>query len=269
MSKDQKGFITYGDFEAVADELTNEQLGQLFRAKLNYFNTGKAPKFDGILKYVWIPIQQQMDRDSENYEKKCAKMRENANKRWSKSGKSDAMQLHANDANTNTKTNTDTKTDTDTDTMSAETDASSLALSLIEYLNEKAGTDYELNGSITERIQVLLIAGYTPDQMRTVIDKKCAEWLGDEKMRGYLRPSTLFGDKFWEYLSSPVSLALERERETSRKKSELRWELEEKKTALNDLRDSLKGADPKERRILREQIAILEDSIGLIERRLA
>ena len=37
MSKDQKGFIVYGDTKALADELTDEQLGQLFRGMLNYF----------------------------------------------------------------------------------------------------------------------------------------------------------------------------------------------------------------------------------------
>ena len=113
MSKEQKGFIVYGDTKALADELTDEQLGQLFRGMLNYFTEGKAPKFSGILKFAFIPIKQQMDRDSEKYEEKCQKMRDNARKRW---GNNEGMQLHANDANTKTNTNTKTKTDTDTDT---------------------------------------------------------------------------------------------------------------------------------------------------------
>ena len=76
MGKDQKGFVIYGDVQAVVDELNDEQAGKLFRAMLAYFATGKAPKFDGILKYVWIPIKQQMDRDKEKYEAKCEKNRE-------------------------------------------------------------------------------------------------------------------------------------------------------------------------------------------------
>ena len=36
-----------------------------------------------------------------------------------------------------------------------------------------------------------------------VIDKKCAEWLHDPKMRAYLRPETLFGAKFEGYLNAP------------------------------------------------------------------
>ena len=270
MAKEQKGFITYGDFEAVADELTDEQLGQIMRAKLKYFNSGKAPKFEGILKYVWIPIQQQMDRDSESYEKKCAKMRENANKRWAKTNNSESMQLHPNDANTktNTDTKTDTDTDTNTDTTSSGTDAGLLSFDLIQYLNEKTGSDYKADRPNAKRIKALLDSGYTPEQMRSVIDKKCAEWMGDGKMRSYLRPSTLFGDKFGEYLAAPVSVEAEKKQKADADRASLERTLSEKQQALSDLKESLAGADKTERRHLREQIAILEDSIKIIEGRL-
>ena len=123
MSKDQKGFIVYGDIKAVIDELDDGQVAQLFRGMVEYFINGREPKFSGILKFVFIPIKQQMDRDADKYVQKCEKMRENANKRWNDMQKDaiasksmQMMQKHANDANTNTKTNTDTKTDTDTTT---------------------------------------------------------------------------------------------------------------------------------------------------------
>lgn len=270
MSKDQKGFIVYGDIKATADELTNEQLGQLFRGMIDYFVQGECPRFTDSLKFAFIPIKQQMDRDADKYVKKCEKMRNNANKRWSENAiASKSIQLNANDANTNTNTNTNTNKDKDTNTKSAGTDVDSLSLFLIDYLNEKAGTMYMVGNSEMELIRSLLDAGYTQDQMRTVIDKKCVDWLNDEKMRTYLRPSTLFGEKFGEYLAAPISLALERERETSRKRSELSRELEEKRQALSDLKKALPDAKPPERRALRDQIAILEDSIGVIERRLA
>lgn len=116
MDKDQKGFIVYGDLKATLDELSDEQVAQLFRGMVNYFVDGKAPKFSGILKYVFIPIKQQMDRDATKYEKKCEKMRENAKKRWQNTEESKSMQLHANDANTNKDTDINKKTDTDTTT---------------------------------------------------------------------------------------------------------------------------------------------------------
>lgn len=268
MSKDQKGFIVYGDTKALADELTDEQLGQLFRGMLSYFVEGKTPKFSGVLKFAFIPIKQQMDRDAIKYDKRCEKNRANANKRWQSDANAyNRMQSDAIDANTNTKTNKDTKTDTGTNTESVP-DAGLLSFDLIQYLNEKTGSDYKADKANAVRVQTLLDSGYSPDQLRTVIDKKVDEWYGDSKMRSYLRPSTLFGDKFGEYLAAPISIAAERERDQKKKQSDLNRELEDKRRALADMKESLKGATKEERRHLRENIAILEDSIGLIERRL-
>ena len=116
MSKEQRGFIVYGDIQDVLTELDDQQTAQLFRGMVDYFVSGKDPKFTGVLKFVFIPIKQQMDRNADKYEKKCEKMRENANKRWNNAIASKSNQLDANDANTNTNTNTNTKTDIDTDT---------------------------------------------------------------------------------------------------------------------------------------------------------
>ena len=37
--------------------------------------------------------------------------------------------------------------------------------------------------------------------MKAVIEKKNAEWKDDKRMARFVRPSTLFGDKFDEYLN--------------------------------------------------------------------
>ena len=120
MGKDQKGFVIYGDVQAVVDELNDEQAGKLFRAMLAYFATGKAPKFDGILKYVWIPIKQQMDRDKEKYDAKCEKNRAKIQKYWdsvkANTNEYNGIQTYTNATNTKTNTNTDTNTKKDTDT---------------------------------------------------------------------------------------------------------------------------------------------------------
>lgn len=119
MSKDQKGFIVYGDIKAVIDEMSDDQVAQLFRGMVDYFTEGRAPEFTGVLKFVWIPIQQQMDRDVEKYVEKCERNRANARKRWDAEDDANAyarMRTHAMDANTNTNTDTNTNTKTDTDT---------------------------------------------------------------------------------------------------------------------------------------------------------
>ena len=271
MSKDQKGFVVYGDIEETLDELTDEQVAKLFRGMVKYFKTGKDPKFTGVLKFVFIPVKQQMDRDAEKYDRRCEKNRENVKKRYeriqSNTNVYDGIRTYTNATNTNTNKDTKTKTDTDTNTESVP-DAGLLSFDLIQYLNEKTGSDYKADLSNAKRVQTLLESGYSPDQLRTVVDKKCAEWFGDEKMRPYLRPSTLFGDKFGEYLAAPISVTAEKQKKASEDRATLERQLSEKRTALADMKASLKDATKEERRHLRENIAILEDSIGLIERRL-
>ena len=78
---------------------------------------------------------------------------------------------------------------------------------IIEYLNEKSGTNYRASSAKTQKcIHARLVEGYTVDDFKTVIDKKCGDWRGTE-FEQYLRPSTLFGTKFEEYLNRNISKA--------------------------------------------------------------
>ena len=76
---------------------------------------------------------------------------------------------------------------------------------IISRLNEKAGTNYRASGQATKRhINARLAEGFTVDDFFTVIDKKYSEWKGTE-MEKYLRPETLFGTKFENYLNSKIT----------------------------------------------------------------
>ena len=78
--------------------------------------------------------------------------------------------------------------------------------SIVSYLNEKAGTKYRASSAKTKTvIHARLAEGFSLEDFKTVIDNKCADWLGDEKMEKYLRPETLFGTKFEGYLNSKVT----------------------------------------------------------------
>lgn len=74
--------------------------------------------------------------------------------------------------------------------------------SVIEYLNQKAGTSYRAS---TPKTKTLIHArteeGFTEQDFKKVIDKKCSEWMGTD-MEKYLRPETLFGTKFEGYLNA-------------------------------------------------------------------
>lgn len=73
---------------------------------------------------------------------------------------------------------------------------------IVEYLNQKLNAKYKPNGKkIKDLIHARMNEGYTVEDFKTVIDKKFKSWGKDEKMSTYLRPSTLFGTKFGEYLN--------------------------------------------------------------------
>ena len=74
---------------------------------------------------------------------------------------------------------------------------------VILYLNEKTGASFRTDSKqsvalITDKIT----EGYSTEQMKAVIDSKAAEWIGTA-LEKYLRPQTLFGDKFEGYLNGP------------------------------------------------------------------
>ena len=72
---------------------------------------------------------------------------------------------------------------------------------ILDHLNAKAGTHYRAGSKATQQhINARLAEGYTVDDFKSVIDKKAAEWMGGD-FEKYLRPSTLFGSKFENYLN--------------------------------------------------------------------
>ena len=78
-------------------------------------------------------------------------------------------------------------------------------ITVISRLNEKSGMNYRSSSKATQgHINARLAEGFTVEDFYTVIDKKCAEWKGGE-MEKYLRPETLFGSKFENYLNAPAT----------------------------------------------------------------
>ena len=75
---------------------------------------------------------------------------------------------------------------------------------IIQHLNMRAGTKYKSNTAKTKQlINARLNEGFTLEDFKTVIDKKCVEWCGTE-FEKFLRPNTLFGTKFESYLNQNV-----------------------------------------------------------------
>lgn len=72
---------------------------------------------------------------------------------------------------------------------------------LVDYLNEKTGRQYKTNNLKTiSLVRARLREGFKQIDFIRVVDTKCDEWL-DTDMAKYLRPETLFGTKFDNYLN--------------------------------------------------------------------
>ena len=72
----------------------------------------------------------------------------------------------------------------------------------IKYLNLKSNGSYTAkNKAHASCIRARINDGATKDQLKLCIDNQCREWLENPKMRPYLRPETLFSNKFWGYIS--------------------------------------------------------------------
>ena len=61
-------FLMYLDYEEQFNLLTDEELGQLMRAIMQYEKTKQEPKLEGILKMAFSFIKAQLDRDRDKWE---------------------------------------------------------------------------------------------------------------------------------------------------------------------------------------------------------
>ena len=90
---------------------------------------------------------------------------------------------------------------------------------IIEYLNSKTGSKFKpTTKPYVQAIRSRLKEGYTVDDFKTVIDKKCREWKGT-KLEKYLTPKTLFAPSHFDtYLNSNEMAAMT---DTEKKVAEL------------------------------------------------
>lgn len=77
--------------------------------------------------------------------------------------------------------------------------------SVIDYLNEKANTKFRIVDSHKKFIKARYNEGYKTEEFYKVIDNKVGSWINNPKYSVYLRPSTLFGNKFDDYLNENVN----------------------------------------------------------------
>lgn len=104
-------------------------------------------------------------------------------------------------------TNTDVSTDVNTSKKEnlKENLKKDIYSQVIDYLNEKVGTHYRLSTKSTQKLfNARYEDGYSLEDFKNVIDKKCIEWI-NTKFEKYLTPATLFKEaNFEKYLNQKI-----------------------------------------------------------------
>ena len=73
---------------------------------------------------------------------------------------------------------------------------------IVDFLNETTGAKYKHSTAKTRAlISARFKEGFSVDDFKTVIKGKFEQWADDDKMAKFLRPETLFSNKFESYLN--------------------------------------------------------------------
>jgi len=186
----KKSFILHVDSLSVLDDLSDEQAGKLFKAIFAYQKECEV-ELDFGLKMAFIPFKNQFVRDREKYETFINSQREKGKKSVVSRKSSRAQPLSAEPNQTMTRSTESTYSVSVSDNINI----------IVSFLNSVTGTHYKPKSLNTRKfIEARLRENFSVEDFKKVITKKFKDWGADEKMKIYLRPETLFGNKFESYL---------------------------------------------------------------------
>lgn len=114
-------------------------------------------------------------------------------------GKKSNPNLEKNPTNSTTNTNSVLK---DSNGLFSKEEIKSIPELVIDYLNNKLKSKrgFQKTNSNLGPIKTRIKEGARFEDFKKVIDLKYDEWIGEEKTKVWLRPSTLFGNKFDSYI---------------------------------------------------------------------
>ena len=269
---DKNSFVIFTDIEETLNELTDEEVGRLFRGMVAYADRKEEPNFTGLLKVAFIPVRQSILRTSSKWEETKKKRAAAGRLGGLKSAEMRRLAVIDSEANQANQANQAVSVPVSVPVSVSESvpvpvstpvDVWSLSASVLSHLNSVAGTSYKTNkADYVQLISDLSHRGYTEADMIRVIDVKTAEWLGDPKVQQYLRPSTLFGPKFEQYLSQPIPESIAKRKRTEKAKADNANRVEAFRAELTVLEEQIGAADTPTRIRLKERQAWLQDEIA-------
>lgn len=260
-------FIFYRSFFETIQKLNKRDRLSLVEAICNYALNDIEPEcLTGTGDAVFTLLKPQLDANTRKYENGLKGGRPKETKQKPKQNQTISKPKRNVNDNDNVNVNVN-----DNDNGNEQTSPSVI----IKYLNFKTGADYNPDDEFNHQlVNDLIDQGYDYNDLMKVVNKKCSEWYGDPVMRSYLRPSTLFGPKFTEYLAQPESVQAETERKKTDELKDVKKQLSTKRKQLKQVRTDMEDPELVEDSLvnvssrfydLRDQEAILEDTISRLE----
>ena len=175
------------------DAVSDESVGKAFKAAYHYFDTGELSELDSLSGALFAVLKSQIDEAISNYNVSVEAGISGASKRWGKesqNGDSPPIASLSHPIGEHTE-----------DRSKKIEDKISCAFA-VQLLNDLSGSRFRETTKATQRlIHARENEGYTLEDIEAVIRHQCKLWGQDAKMQKYLRPETLFGNKFEAYLS--------------------------------------------------------------------
>lgn len=206
------GFTIYKEYYELITLLTEREQQELLLAITKFMFEDVEPTLNDkqtkIFNNLRRPLEKSKKRSkcgsitksNENQEENEIKTKENQKEIKTKSNENQKENENKTHQDVNVIVNVNDNVDVNVKKISLEE-----IKGIIEYLNIKSNSHYKYS---TEKTQTLIKArikdGFTLDDFKIVIDKKCEEWLGTD-FEKFLRPETLFSNKFEGYLNQKIT----------------------------------------------------------------
>jgi uncharacterized phage protein (TIGR02220 family) len=195
-------FTFFKNYFEIIEELENENdKKDLIFAIVNYIFKDIEPTLNGTKKIAWLGIKTGLITSKNRAWNAKSKQNQNKIKTKSKQNQKE-IKTHS----TSTSTSTSTSNIKEKEIVKRKNQLEDYN-EIIDYLNLKTNSSYKSTTPKTrELIKARYNEGFTLDDFKRVIDNKVNSWGNDEKMVAYLRPETLFSNKFESYLNEKVAL---------------------------------------------------------------
>jgi len=205
--------INLDDYQAVRN-FSNEDAGKLFHTICRYSLGEEIGDLEGKIQVAFNFFKNRLDKYRKKWEKtrkariesgKLGGLAKQANANFAKQNKQNLANLPVNVSDSVSVSVNDIKNSVNN--IKNKASPSDAVITILEDLNKRTKSKKgfsPLAQCNQNLIKARMSEGFTVENFITVNEKKVKQWLHDPEMSKYLRPATLYGNKFDGYLNEVV-----------------------------------------------------------------